>query len=828
MQNVFKHGQALLALVLAPTLIYGQTQGGTLDASFGTGGKVTTDMAGSVAVQADGKLVVAGSAPTLDSSNFALERYNSNGALDVSFGTGGKVTTDFGGRFQFWTSVALQVDGKIVAAGGGSFTNQIGEFALARYNSDGTLDTSFGSGGKVHTNIGGGSAQARSLAVQPDGKIVVVGYANVGGGENFELVRYNSNGTLDASFGTGGEVTTTFGVPQQGFSFALAYSLALQQDGKIVLAGEATINGDRDFALARYNSNGTLDPTFGTGGQVTTTFGQNDVAFSVAVQPDGKIVTAGFGLFKFALARYNSNGTLDPSFGTGGQVTTAIGGLNDGAEHVALQGDGKIVVSGRGFINGDFHSVLARYNSNGTFDASFGTGGTVTAIFGGDSDGISIALQPDGKIVVSGAATINWNTTRALARFNSGTGTAPAASVTPASLSFFQTLATTSTAKTVTLQNTGSGPMQVSSVTTAAPFNQTNNCSASIAPGSSCTIQVSFTPTVLGSVSGTLTINDNAGTQTAALTGTGTAAVSFSSTALSFGTVAVGDTTAAKTVTVTNRQTVALSFSSIAASAGFTIAGNNCLVGLAAGAACTVGVRFTPSAIGNVNGTLTFTDSAVNSPQTVSLTGAGSAPVTLSSTGLSLGTVVVGSTSSARTVTLTNHQIASLGFSSIVTTAGFAIASNTCGSSLAGGASCTVGVTFTPRATGAATGTLSFTDTATNSPQTVSLSGTGIAPVTLSGTGLSFGIVAVGNTSPAKTVTLTNHETTTLTFSGINASAGFTIASNTCGASVAAGGNCTVGVTFSPTRTGAAAGTLTFNDNAGNSPQTVTLTGTGQ
>jgi uncharacterized delta-60 repeat protein len=296
------------------------------------------------------------------------------------------------------------------------------EFALARYNSDGTLDTNFGTGGKVLTDFGV-SAQAMSAAVQPDGKIVVGGYANLDGGENFEVVRYNSNGTLDATFGTDGKVTTTFGVPQQGFSYALAYSLALQQDGKIVLAGASTINGDYDFALVRYNTNGTLDTSFGTGGRVTTTFGKNDAAFSVAVQPDGKIVTAGFGLFKFALARYNSNGTLDPSFGTGGQETTAIGGLNDGAGRLALQGDGKIVVVGRSYINGDFHSALVRYNSNGTLDAGFGT---LTAIFGGESDSAGIALQPDGKILVPGSSFTGFDQSFGLARFNSdGISTTP-------------------------------------------------------------------------------------------------------------------------------------------------------------------------------------------------------------------------------------------------------------------------------------------------------------------------------------------------------------------------------------------------------------------
>jgi uncharacterized delta-60 repeat protein len=418
MQNFTKRTRALLALMmmLSPALVKAQSSA-TLDPTFGTGGRVTTDMAGSVAVQPDGKLVMAGGAYVSSNGNsaFALERFNSNGALDASFGTGGKVTTDFGGRFGGARSVALQPDGKIVAAGG-LVIGLFNDFVVARYNSNGTLDTSFGTGGKVITDFGV-SADAMSVGLQPDGKIVVAGSANLNGGENFEVVRYNSNGTLDATFGTDGKVTTTFGVPQQGFSYALGYSLALQQDGKIVLAGQAFLNGAYTFALARYNSNGTLDATFGTGGTVTTAFGQNAVAFSVAVQPDGKIVTAGFGSFKFALARYTSNGTLDPTFGTGGQVTTAIAGLNDGAERLALQGDGKIVVAGRSYINGDFHSALVRYNSNGTLDAGFGT---VTAIFGGDSDDMSIALQPDGKIVVSGYSFTGSNVSRGLARFNSG------------------------------------------------------------------------------------------------------------------------------------------------------------------------------------------------------------------------------------------------------------------------------------------------------------------------------------------------------------------------------------------------------------------------
>jgi len=154
--------------------------------------------------------------------------------------------------------------------------NSFANFALARYNSDGTLDTTFGTGGKVTTGFvdtvfGPISGSAYSLLLQPDGKIVLAGYANLKGGESFALARYNANGTLDAGFGTGGKVSTDFDPSGQG-SFAFAYSIALQQDGKIVAVGESTINGQRDFALARYNSNGSLDAGFGTGGKLNTDF----------------------------------------------------------------------------------------------------------------------------------------------------------------------------------------------------------------------------------------------------------------------------------------------------------------------------------------------------------------------------------------------------------------------------------------------------------------------------------------------------------------------------------------------------------------------------
>jgi len=363
---------------------------------------------GQIAIQPDGKLVVVGMATINGQGDFALARYYSNGSLDTTFGTNGKVTTDFGGIYESGRSLALQQDGKVVVAGS-SVISLFNDFVLARYDANGTLDASFGAGGKVITDFGV-SADVSSLAMQPDGKILVSGDANVNGGYGFALVRYNANGTLDASFGNGGKVFTDFGVQQQGYSYAQNGAMALQQDGKIVLAGVAYMGTGRDFALARYNSDGTLDTSFGSGGKVLTDFSRDDSAFAVALQPDGKIVIAGMTDvdrgYGFALVRYNGNGTLDTSFGTGGKVTTAFGVAQQGFSSarvgsLVIQPDGKIVAAGEAYLGADFHSAMARYNSNGTLDATFGSGGTLTPAFntpwGTDALG-ALVLQPDGKI----------------------------------------------------------------------------------------------------------------------------------------------------------------------------------------------------------------------------------------------------------------------------------------------------------------------------------------------------------------------------------------------------------------------------------------------
>ncbi len=289
--------------------------------------------------------------------DFALVRYNTNGSLDTSFDIDGKVMTDFASSDDRGYSVIVQADGKILVAGWGG-----GNFGLVRYNANGSLDTSFDIDGRVTTNIGGQS-YGQGITLQPDGKILVAGTSY--NGHTFALARYNVDGSLDRNFDTDGVVTTAFG---GGWDWG--YSVTVQADGKILVAGETIINGSRDFALARYNTNGSLDTSFDTDGKVTTNFGAIERGYSVAVQADGKILVAGEnsvnnGNAYFALARYNSDGGLDPSFDTDGRVTTNFG-RNVTAYSIAVQPDGKILVAG-----GWFDFALARYNTDGSLDTTF-------------------------------------------------------------------------------------------------------------------------------------------------------------------------------------------------------------------------------------------------------------------------------------------------------------------------------------------------------------------------------------------------------------------------------------------------------------------------
>jgi uncharacterized delta-60 repeat protein len=393
---------------------------GDPDLTFGSGGQVTTDFFDNrdeltgMAIQSDGKIVLAGtvqSSKDFLSSDFGVARYNTDGSLDNSFGTGGKVTTDFFGSLDEAKSVAIQPDGKIVVVGH-TLSNTGLNVGLVRYNTDGSLDLTFGTGGKVNTLAGIGSLGV-AVGIQPNGKIVVGGsISNAGSQNDFLVIRYNTDGTLDNSFGAGGVVTTDFfGI--NAFDFVNA--LVIQPDGKIVAGGLAEKTPEPfsyDFGLVRYNTDGSLDPTFGVGGKASAEFmsGTKDYCEAIALQSDGKIVAAGqvtttsLSVVDFALARFNTNGSLDNSFGAGGKVTTDFFNNNDGALDVVIQPDGKIIAAGfdiNGFTGGDI--ALARYNTNGSLDNSFGTGGKISSDFGSAAEeGRAVALQSDGKILAAG------------------------------------------------------------------------------------------------------------------------------------------------------------------------------------------------------------------------------------------------------------------------------------------------------------------------------------------------------------------------------------------------------------------------------------------
>ena len=304
-----------------------------------------------------------------------------------------------------------------------------------------------------------------------------------------------------------------------------------------------------------------------------------------------------------------------------------------------------------------------------------------------------------------------------------------------------------------------------------------------------------------------------------------TPSVSLTSSTVSFGNQLVASSSPPEAVALSNTGTGALSIASITitgANSGDFAQTNTCGASVAAGASCTISVTFTPSATGTRTGALTINDNAKDSPQTASLTGTGVVVVvSLSASSLSFGSQLVGTSSAAQAISLSNTGSTALTIGSIGISGEFA-QTNTCGASVAAGASCAIDVTFTPTATGTRTGTLTVNDNASGSPQTVALTGTGVAPaVTLSASSLSFGSQLVTTTSGARAVTLTNTGTDELSMIGITitgTNSGDFTQTNSCAASVAAGASCTINVTFTPTAVGPRSGTLTINDNASGSP----------
>ena len=379
----------------------------------GRQGTRSTDLAYAVAAGRDGKLTVAGLS-THRGRDFALARYTAAGRLDRRFGTGGKVLTDFGGARSYAgaSSLAIRPDGKIVVAGYASVPpRSYPGFAIARYTVAGRLDRTFGQNGKVVTYFDSGRrASVSAVSIQRDGKVVAVGSSSDSpsfGRFRFALARYTSRGRLDRSFGRGGTVETDFGAR----SGAIADAAAIQPDGKIVAAGYVSRDSGTVVALARYNADGTLDRSFGQGGRVETKVGEGfSYASGLVVQPDGKLVAAGRAHVSpdgnFALVRYGADGRLDPSFGDGGTVVTNVGN----AWALAIQRDRKLVTAGTNGGRRYPEFALARWMGDGSPDPSFGRGGKLRTVFHAAATANAVVVRADGKIVAAG--TVAGRTSR--------------------------------------------------------------------------------------------------------------------------------------------------------------------------------------------------------------------------------------------------------------------------------------------------------------------------------------------------------------------------------------------------------------------------------
>jgi len=395
---------------------------GQLDPAFGNGGAVATDFGGTdqafaVAEQTDGKLVVGGSTDSPPDYTIypALTRYTPTGVLDPTFGNGGKlVLSDEGAEI---VGLAVQPDGKLVAVLSEFQPPDTSYGLVERFNADGTRDTTFATGG-VFTSSEGDFFE--SVALQPDGRIVAAGTSVAADGLSGSAVVYrlNANGTRDTTFSTGGAAYVHF-----DSTFDQGYWVVVQPDGKLDIGGnDETTSAGGGFALARLLPNGTPDATFGANGVATASFPEGTSAsVSAALQPDGKLVVGGdigdasstvIPASDIALARFDANGALDPTFGNGGTEDINFGqespgvNSNEVLDTVALQQDGKIVAVGSRSPDGNANPVYLalRLNSDGSFDPTFGSGGVATASIYGDDAAFAGLLQPDGKIVGVGFA----------------------------------------------------------------------------------------------------------------------------------------------------------------------------------------------------------------------------------------------------------------------------------------------------------------------------------------------------------------------------------------------------------------------------------------
>lgn len=406
---------SIIALSLsAATTLSAFAADGDLDTTFGLGGIATYDFDGTpsntdndqsrdVAVQADGKIVMVGYAYlTASNSALAIMRFNADGTLDTTFGSNGRIINDYAAGAEQFGGVVIQPDGKIIAVG---TVDSRRTRVIIRYNADGTVDTTFATNGVYTAPLAFGNnnvtVDTPRILLQPDGKILAMGTHKLDSGADiFGVRRLNADGTPDTSFGDNGLATARFTpfAPNLGDRPS---DFALQADGKIVAGGFAN---SEDVAVARWNKDGTLDTTFGNGGKVQISFGSADAtAWTITVQPDGKVLVGGRVLINDSdvlLVRLNTDGSLDTTFDNDGYASANFGAF-DHAYKIFVRNN-KIITVGDTIQSPNSDFLIARFNMDGSLDTSFGTNGSVITSINAYDFTYSAAFAPDGKLVIGG------------------------------------------------------------------------------------------------------------------------------------------------------------------------------------------------------------------------------------------------------------------------------------------------------------------------------------------------------------------------------------------------------------------------------------------
>jgi FG-GAP-like repeat/Abnormal spindle-like microcephaly-assoc'd, ASPM-SPD-2-Hydin len=812
----------------------------------------------------DGTFAAAASyAIGVDSVAIAVGDFNGDGKLDL-------VTAN---RAAYTISVLL-------GNGDGTFGNRVDyitgtepmALAVGDFNGDGYLDIAEvdNADNTVSIFLGLGNGAFQTPVAYPTGASPI---AIVGGD-------FNGDGHLDLAIANAGSnnVSVLLGKGDGTFQSAVFYATGSDPDGLFA----ADLNGDGKLDLVASNNGSNSISVLMNSGNGAFAPG---VFYGAGTLPFGVAAADFFGNGKLDIAVVNSGdntvsiipGNGDGTFNVIGSMTFDTGNQSLGVAAGDFNGDGRadLVVS-----NSEDNTVSillqAAYATLSSQNIAFGaqivgsasspqnvvvtnSGSAILAVSSVTITGLNssqysqtnnCATIPAGGTctitvtftpTVPGTASANLNITdNALGSPQIvsllGTGISAVAQLSPTSLTFAaQTVGTTSTPQVVTLSNSGSLALSLTSITASAGFAQTNNCGSSVAAGGACNITVTFTPTATGTQTGSITVVDNAvgGSQTVGLTGTGSGAptVTLSPTSLTFGNQTTDTISAYQSITLTNTGSGPLSIVSVATTGDY-LETTTCGTSVAAGGSCTISIAFTPTATGIRHGSVVITDNATNSPQNATLTGTGLAQVdTIAPTNLNFANQAVNTTSGIKALKLSNPAGgARLTISQITASANYS-QTNTCGTGINAGASCSIGVTFTPTATGSVRGTISITNSSTGGAQVVPLLGTGIAAsVTFLPASLTFANQTVGTSSPASVVTLTNNGTAALSITSVSitgANAGDYSQTNNCAASIAVGASCSISATFTPTGSSTRIASISVADSATGSPQIVPLTGTG-